>query len=68
MNKEKMQAFANELAKEIKTPDDLGQLSAMLTKMTVETALMSELDFHLGYDKHQPNELNSGNNRNGYST
>lgn len=34
MNKEKMQALANELAKEIKTPDDLSQLSAMLTKMT----------------------------------
>lgn len=35
MNKEKMQSLANELAKEVKTPDDLSQLSAMLTKMTV---------------------------------
>ncbi len=38
MNEEKMQALANELAKEIKTLDDLSQLSTMLTKMTVEVA------------------------------
>jgi len=68
MNKEKMQALANELAKEIKSPDDLSQLSAMLTKMTVEAALKSEMNFHLGYDKNQPAESNNGNNRNGYST
>ncbi len=68
MNKEKMQALANELAKDIKTPDDLSQLSAMLTKMTVEAALKSEMSFHLGYDKNQPVESNNGNNRNGYST
>ncbi len=68
MNKEKLQALANELAKEVKTPDDLSQLSAMLTKMTVEAALRSEMNFHLGYDKHQPIEHNSGNSRNGYST
>jgi transposase-like protein len=68
MNKEKMQAFANELAKEVKTPEDLSQLSAMLTKMTVEAALKSEMNFHLGYDKNQPTEPNSENSRNGYST
>lgn len=68
MNKEKMQALANELAKEVKTPDDLSQLSAMLTKMTVEAALKSEMGFHLGYDKHQPTESGSKNSRNGYST
>ena len=68
MNKEKIQALANELAKEVKTPDDLSQLSAMLTKMTVEAALKSEMNFHLGYNKNQPTELNSDNSRNGYST
>ena len=68
MNKEKMQALANELAKDLKTPDDLSQLSAMLTKMTVEAALKSEMNFHLGYDKNQPAEPRSDNNRNGYST
>lgn len=68
MNKEKMQALANELAKEIKTPEDLTQLSAMLTKMTVEAALKSEMNFHLGYDKNEPAGHLSGNSRNGYST
>lgn len=68
MNKEKMQAFADELAKEVKTPEDLSQLSAMLTKMTVEAALKSEMNFHLGYDKNQPAESCSENSRNGYST
>jgi len=68
MNKEKMQALANELAKEIKTPNDLSQLSAMLTKMTVEAALKSEMRFHLGYDKNHSSESGSGNNRNGYSS
>ena len=68
MNKEKIQALANELAKEVKTPDDLSQLSAMLTKMTVEAALKSEMNFHLGYNKNQPTEPNSENSRNGYST
>ena len=53
MNKEKIQALANELAKEVKTPDDLSQLSAMLTKMTVEAALKSEMNVHLGYYKNQ---------------
>jgi len=40
----------------------------MLTKMTVEAALKSEMKFHLGYDKNQSAESNTGNNRNGYST
>ena len=68
MNKNKLQAFADELAKDVKTPEDLSQLSAMLTKMTVEAALKSEMNFHLGYDKNRPIEPSSGNSRNGYST
>jgi len=39
MNKDKRQALANELAKDVKTAGNLSQLSAMLTKMTVEAAL-----------------------------
>jgi len=46
-----MQLLAYELAKEVKLPEDLSQLSAMLTKMTVEAALKSEISFHLGYHK-----------------
>ncbi len=65
---DKMQALANELAKDLKTPEDLNQLSSMLTKITVEAALRSEMSYHLGYEKDQPKEHNGGNNRNGYST
>jgi putative transposase len=39
MNKKKLQAMAEELAKDLKTPEDLSQLSAFLTKLTVEAAL-----------------------------
>ena len=50
MDKRKLQALANELAKDVKTPEDLSTLSAFLTKLTVEAAL----DYHLGYEKFYP--------------
>ena len=59
MNKDKLQALANELAKDLKTPQDLSDLSAQLTKMTVEAALNAEMDYFL--DKEE------GNSRNGYN-
>lgn len=65
MDQKKMKALAAELAKHIKTEKDLGKLSTMLTKLTVETALNAELDTHLGYEKHAPEGRNSGNSRNG---
>ena len=65
MNKEKLEAFAREAAKSIKTESDLNDFRQMLTKVTVETALNAELDDHLGYDKHQQN--NTPNSRNGYA-
>ena len=68
MNHKKLQAMAEELAKEIKSPEDLGQLSSFLTKLTVEAALKGEMDHHLGYDKHATQGHNSGNSRNGHST
>ena len=68
MNKDKMKAIAAELAKDIKTPDDLSQLSAMLTKLTVEAALKSEMNYHLGYEKSQPVSREGGNSRNGYTS
>ena len=54
MNKDKLQTLANELAKDVKTPNDLSQLSAMLTKLMVEATLESEINFHLGYDSNVP--------------
>ena len=44
-----MKALAAEIAKDLKTPEDLSALSAQLTKITVEAALNAELEHHLGY-------------------
>jgi len=68
MNHKKLQAMAEELAKDLKTPEDLSQLSAYLTKLTVEAALKGEMSHHLGYDKNEPEGHHSGNSRNGFST
>ncbi|EPJ4530214.1 IS256 family transposase (plasmid) [Pseudomonas aeruginosa] len=55
----------DELAKQVKTEQDLAALSRHLMKLTVERALAAELDDHLGYDKHAPEGKNTGNSRNG---
>jgi hypothetical protein len=44
MNQNKLQALASELAKDVKNPEDLNNLSAFLTKLTVEAALKVEMD------------------------
>src|SRR6201984_2694845 len=41
-----------------------GGLLGKLTKMVVEGALEGELDDHLGYGKHDPEEREGGNSRN----
>ena len=66
MDKQQLEAFAREAAKSIKTEGDLNDFRQMLTKVTVETALNTELDDHLGYEKHglSPSE----NKRNGTTT
>ena len=66
MDRKKLEAFAREAAKGIKTEKDLNDFSQMLTKITVETALSAELAEHLGYDKHQLSGVS--NSRNGYSS
>ena len=43
MNHKKLQAMAEELATDIKTPEDLSQLSSFLTKLTVEAVLKGEM-------------------------
>lgn len=70
MNKEqekKMRELAKELAKDLKTPEDLSAFSAQLKKITVEAALGAEMEEHLGYQKHDPDGRNTGNSRNGTS-
>jgi transposase-like protein len=68
MNQDKMKALAAELAKDLKTPEDLSAFSAQLTKITVEAALNAEMDNHLGYSRHDPAGRDSGNSRNGYTS
>ena len=68
MNEKKLKALANELAKDLKTPEDLSALTAQLTKITVEAALNAELDHHLGYTQYEHRGHHTGNSRNGYST
>lgn len=66
MDEKKLKALAAELAKGLKTEDNLNQLSIMLKKLTVETALNAKLTDHLGHDK---NASKSGSNTpNGYSS
>ncbi|MDA3869699.1 MAG: IS256 family transposase [Gammaproteobacteria bacterium] len=66
MKKADLLAIAQEAAKNIKTEHDLNELTQMLTKITIETALNAELDDHLGYDKHEVSL--SDNSRNGYTS
>ena len=68
MDQDKLKALAAELAKDLKTPEDLGELSAQLTKLTVEAALGVEMEDHLGYARHDAKGRRSGNNRNGYTS
>ncbi|XHN42275.1 IS256 family transposase IS1414 [Lonepinella sp. MS14434] len=53
MNEQQIKLLANELAKNLKMPEDLNQLSRVLKKITVEATLNAELTDHLGYKKNQ---------------
>jgi putative transposase len=66
-NDSQLQALAKELAKNVKSQKDLSDLTSQLVKMTVEAALNSEMEEHLGYAKNSPQGHNTGNNRNGHS-
>ncbi len=70
MNKtqeEKLKQLAGELAKDIKTGEDLSSLSARLVKLTVEAALSAEMENHPGYPPHSTAGHHTGNSRNGTS-
>lgn len=59
--------LAESLARQIKTEKDLGELTRLLRKTTIEAALGVELEDHLGYARHLPSGHHSGNSRNGCS-
>lgn len=66
-DKEKLEEFAAHFAPQLRSESDLNDFSKALLKLTVEKALDSELDHHLGYDKHESNGNGTGNSRNGKS-
>jgi len=63
----KNEALFKDLAKGVKTQKDLSKLVGQLMKTVIETALNSELDDHLGYEKNDKSESRKVNTRNGYS-
>jgi transposase-like protein len=63
-----LEALSVELAKHIKSEQDIAALSRQLLKLTVERALQVEMEDHLGYAKHAQEGHGSGNSRNGYSS
>ncbi len=65
MKKEELEAFARQAAKHIKTEDDPNDIRQIFTKVTVEAALNTELEYHLGYKKNTPS--NNSDSRNGFT-
>lgn len=59
--------LVDQIAGQIKTQDDLADLSRQLLKVAIERVMAVELEDHLGYSKHSPEGHNSGNSRNGHS-
>lgn len=59
--------LVDQIAGQIKTQDDLADLSRLLLKAAIERVMAAELEDHLGYSKHSPEGHNSGNSRNGHS-
>jgi len=56
------------LSSNIKTTEELEDLTRLLRKTTLEAMLEGELEDHLGYPKHALKGHHSGNSRNGFSS
>ena len=64
MNKERLEELSEELAKGVRTEEDLADPLGQLMKMTIEKALNAELTSHLGYEKSSSSGRNLKNSRN----
>jgi len=64
---EKAQELVKLLASDCENLGDVQSLLKNLFKGTLEEMLESEMEEHLGYDKHDISGNNSGNSRNGYN-
>ena len=67
MEQSELEAMAKEMAKNIKTQEDLGQFTSQLMKVAVEAALGAEMETHLGYGKNERSDSRRHNHRNGSS-
>jgi transposase-like protein len=74
MKKQKEQREQHPILNQVLTPDflkqfkDSGELNSFMEQLyarAMEQMLEGELDSHLGYEKHSPEGINSGNSRNG---
>ena len=52
IDNERLEELAAELAKGVKSEDDLADPLGRLMKLTIEKALNAEMENHLGYEKH----------------
>ena len=66
IDKDRLEELAAELAKGVKSEEDLADPLGKLMKLTIEKALNAEMDDHLGYEKHSK-KGNNPNSRNGFT-
>ena len=52
MDTKQLEAFVKEVAKSIKSESNLNDFRQMIYKVAIETAMNTELEEHLGYEKH----------------
>lgn len=57
--------LSKEFLSQFKSEEDVSQFLKDLHAQVLEQMLSGELDAHLGYEKHSPDGINTGNSRNG---
>lgn len=67
IDKDRLEELAEELAKGVKSEEDLADPLGKLMKLTIEKALNAEMDDHLGYEKHSK-KSKTKNSRNGFTS
>ena len=67
MSVELDEKLVDQIVGQIKTQDDLADLSRQLLKAAIERVMAAELEDHLGYSKHSQEGHNTGNSRNGHT-
>ncbi len=67
-NEEPIDGLPKDFFKQFKTMSEIEDFFQQLFKRGVQELLQGEMDEHLGYEKHSPIGINSGNSRNGKTT